>query len=73
MAAASINMPAFACGYDLYPTALKLKRELANLMIDYRIDYNAGDDLPEGTYMSPEAQPIPKRPSFLQPDTGDGR
>ena len=24
MAAASINMPAFACGYDLYPTALKL-------------------------------------------------
>ena len=24
MAAASINMPAFACGYDLYPTVLKL-------------------------------------------------
>lgn len=56
-----------------YPTALKLKRELANLMIDYRIDYNADDDLPEGTYMSPEAQPMPKRPSFLGGDKGAGR
>jgi hypothetical protein len=54
-----------------YPTALKLKRELANLMIDYRIDYNSADDLPEGTDMSPEGQPTleRKRPSFLNEAT----
>ncbi|KAG8464646.1 hypothetical protein KFE25_010014 [Diacronema lutheri] len=45
-----------------YPTALALKRELANLMIDYRIDYNA-DELPD------ELIPPPKRPAFLSDGT----
>lgn len=58
-----------------YPTALKMKRELANLMIDYRIDYNAGDDdLFDGTDdVEPEKPPsgLPGVPSFLQnPGTG---
>ncbi|KAJ1640133.1 hypothetical protein T492DRAFT_932059 [Pavlovales sp. CCMP2436] len=54
-----------------YPTALTLKRELANLMIDYRIDYNAGGYLPEGTAIMPESVAPLRRPSFLRDGPGD--
>lgn len=48
-----------------YPTALRLKRELANLMIDYRIDYNADED-----DLDVDLAPPPPRPSFLSDGPG---
>lgn len=37
-----------------YPTALQLKRELANLMVDYKLDYTVDADMPIGTSMAPD-------------------
>lgn len=49
-----------------YPTALRLKRELADLMIDYRLDYN-----PENSELPDELPGLaPKRPSFLSDGPG---
>jgi len=55
-----------------YPTALALKRELANLMVDYRIDYTADVDMPIGTSMGPDDRPPLSRPPSGGQEMSDG-